>query len=125
MALGDAGYDNKFGIDDDGDGTSADDTGDELQLNDGIDNDEDGITDEADEEEWHQFAEFQPGAGYTRGVNIPEDAYYDSIFDLTWTIADINCDGIGAADSKRIDITVTWDNGVNMTFLTGVRANML
>jgi len=123
MVLGGSGYDNKFGIDDDFDG--AVDEANESELTDGLDNDDDGTVDEADEKEWHTFAEFQPGAGYTRGTNIPEDAYYDSIFDLTWTIADINCDGLGADDAKRIDMVVTWDNGNKEMQLSNLRANML
>ncbi|MDA3895190.1 MAG: prepilin-type N-terminal cleavage/methylation domain-containing protein [Desulfobacteraceae bacterium] len=126
MQIGDAAEDNKFGIDDDGDGSSADDTGDESQLTDGIDNDDDGSTDEADELEWHQLPEFANGGTFTRGANayFPEDAYYDSIFNLNWTITDIDCDGDGTDDAKRIDITVS-DNGQQIMQLTNIRTNIL
>ncbi len=122
MQVGGKGRNNKFGFDDDGI-NGVDDAG-ESELTDGIDNDDDGSTDEADEREWHQLTEFQPGAGHTRGTNISEDAYYDSIFNLTWNITDIDCDGDGSNDSKQIDITVTWSNGNKAIQLTNMRTNI-
>jgi prepilin-type N-terminal cleavage/methylation domain-containing protein len=124
MQVGDRALDNKFGVDDDGDGTAADDNGDESQLTDGIDNDDDGIIDEADELEWHQLPEFAAGVPFTRGINIPVDAYYASIFTLNWTITDIDCDGVAPADAKRIDMLVTWDRGTKSVPMTNMRANM-
>ncbi len=123
MQIGESGQDNKFGIDDDGDG--AVDEADESELTDGLDNDDDGTVDEADELEWHQLAEFAVGGPYTRGTNIPVDAYYASIFNLTWNITDIDCNGDGTNDSKRIDMLVTWNNGRKRMPLSNIRANML
>jgi prepilin-type N-terminal cleavage/methylation domain-containing protein len=125
MQIGGRGEDNKFGIDDDLDGSF--DEADESELSDGLDNDDDGTVDEADEEEWHQLAEFQEGTGYTRGGGsvIPANDYYASIFNLTWDITDIDCDTDGRDDAKRIDMTVTWDRGNKSIQLSNIRANMM
>ncbi len=115
----------KFNVDDNGvDG--IDELAESEFNNDGIDNDADGTIDEADELEWHRFTEFQEGTGYVRGGIIPADAYYASIFNLVWDIADIDCDGIdGVDDAKRINITVSWNNGRNFIQLTGIRTDLL
>lgn len=116
----------KFNIDDNGDG-NVDELAESELNNDGIDNDGDGMIDEADEVEWFRLPEFQAGTGRTRGVNIPEDAYYASMFNLTWDIIDIDCDEDSTTpdDAKRIDITVFWNNGNRFIQLTGIRTNLM
>ncbi len=114
----------KFNFDDNGDG-STDELAESDLRNDGEDNDGDGSTDEADELEWHRLPEFQAGAGYTRGTSIIEDAYYDSVFDLTWDITDIDCDGDSIDDAKRIDIFVSWNNGSRTIRLTNIRTSLM
>ncbi len=109
----------KYKVDDDGDG-SVDEADEE---DDGIDNDNDGTVD--NEVVWHQMPEFAVGGPYTRGTNIPVDTYYASIFTLSWDITDIDCDGDGIDDAKRIDMTVTWDNNTKQMPLNSIRANML
>ena len=109
----------KYKIDDDGDG-SVDEADEE---DDGIDNDNDGTVD--NEVVWHHMPEFAVGGPYTRGTNIPVNAYYASIFTLSWDITDIDCDGDGIDDSKRIDMIVTWDNNTKQMSLSSIRANML
>lgn len=114
----------KFGVDDDG-VNGIDDAG-ESQLNDGVDNDDDGTVDEADENDWHRMAEFAPGGGHTRGTNIPVDNYLSGIYNLTWTITDIDCSNPDPPniDGKQIDMTVTWDGGANTINMTGVRTSV-
>lgn len=112
----------KFGVDDNGDGV-IDDPG-ESQLNDGVDNDGDGLIDEADENDWHRMLEFTVGAVHTRGTNIPVDNYLGGIYNLTWTITDIDCNSDGINDGKQIDMTVTWDGGSNTINMTGVRTSV-
>lgn len=117
-----ASLDDKYLVDDDGDGTV--DEADEED--DGIDNDNDGTVD--NEVVWHQLPEFAVGTGYSRGAAyLPENAYYDSIFNLTWNITDIDCDVVAppAFDAKRIDITVTWDNGNRTMQLSNLRTSIL
>ncbi|MDZ7833274.1 MAG: type II secretion system protein [Desulfobacterales bacterium] len=120
------GSDDRFNIDDDGDGTIDNDDESEL-LNDGIDNDGDSTKDEADEGEWHRLDEFAEGTDYTRGDNdnIPEHDYFSGIFNLTWDITDVDLDGDGPDDAKQIDITVTWENGGRELHLTGFRTSVL
>jgi type IV pilus modification protein PilV len=117
--------DDKFNIDDDGISGVDDANEADGDLNgDGIDNDGDGTVD--NEVVWHQLPEFVEGNDYTRGaVYLPEDVYYDSIFDLTWDVTDIDCDGVAPDDAKRIDISVTWDNGQKTMQLTNIRTNIL
>ena len=113
----------KFNVDDD-EANGVDDANEaDGDLNsDGFDNDGDGTID--NEVVWHQLPEFTAGTGHTRGTTIPEDAYYDSFCDLTWDITDIDCDGDGPDDAKRIDITVTWDGGRKTMNLTNVRTSI-
>ena len=113
-----------FNVDDNGAGGIDELAESELQ-NDNIDNDGDGATDEADELEWFRLPEFAVGTDITRGVNIPTNDYYNSIFNLTWDVADIACDGVGAMDAKRVDMTVTWNNGQKNIQLTNIRTNIL
>ncbi|MFZ2633285.1 MAG: prepilin-type N-terminal cleavage/methylation domain-containing protein [Desulfosalsimonadaceae bacterium] len=116
-------FDDNFNIDDDGDGNFTDtDEADDLNS-DGFDNDQDGTVD--NEVVWHLLPEFATGTGRSRGTNIPEDAYYNSIFNLTWAVTNINCDGLGGNDAKRIDITVTWDNGRKNIQLTNIRTSIM
>lgn len=124
MRIG-SGSDDRFNFDDDDDGT-PDNVG-ESQLSDGEDNDGDGSVDEADEEEWHRLPEFAVGTGKTRSAstNIPVDNYMSGIYNLTWDVSDVDCDGDGTVDAKQVDITVTWDNGTREIHLTGVRASVL
>lgn len=121
-----SGSDDRFNIDDDGE-NGVDDPGESELLNDGIDNDGDGTIDEQDEAEWHRLDEFAEGTDYTRGDNdnIPENDYFSSIFNLTWDITDVDCDGDGTDDAKQIDITVTWENGGRVIHLTGFRTSVL
>jgi type IV pilus modification protein PilV len=113
--------DDKFNVDDD-DVNGVDDANEAVDLNsDGFDNDGNGTVD--DETVWHQLADFQEGTGYTRGNDIPVDAYYASIFNLTWDITDIDCDGDLTLDAKRIDITVS-NNGQQIMQLTNIRTNI-
>jgi type IV pilus modification protein PilV len=116
--------DDKFNFDDNGDGTadSADEQSESDLNNDGIDNDGDGTAD--NEIVWHRLPEFQEGTGYTRGGNIAEDLYYSQFMNLTWDITDIDCDGTAPEDAKRIDITVTWDNGDKTLQLTNIRTSI-
>ncbi len=127
MQIG-ASLEDQFNVDDNGSGTPDELAESELN-NDGIDNDNDGAIDEADELEWHRLHEFVVGTGHTRGDNnndiIVENAYYDSIFNLTWTITDIDCDGVAPNDAKRVDMTVTWDNGQKSVQLTNIRTSIL
>lgn len=115
----------RFNFDDDG-ANGVDDANEATDLNnDTFDNDGDGTVD--NETVWHRLPEFQAGAGYSRGgaFYFPEDAYYSSFCDLTWDITDIDCDNDGADDAKRIDITVTWDNGAKSIQLTNIRTSIL
>ena len=116
--------DDLFNIDDDGDGNIDEaDEADDLN-NDGIDNDGNGTAD--DETVWHQLPEFTVGLGLTRGTTVPEDAYYSQFCNLTWDITDIDCDGDGTDDAKRIDMAVDWDNdGQEDLQLTNIRTNLL
>jgi len=115
-----ASIEDKYNYDDDLDGS----TDEADEEDDGVDDDGDGTVD--NEVVWHQLAEFAVGTGYTRGAAyLPEDAYYDSIFDLTWDITDIDCDGDATIDAKRIDMTVTWDNGNNFMQLSNIRTSIL
>lgn len=127
MQIG-ASQEDQFHVDDNGSGTPDELAESELN-NDGIDNDNDGAIDEADELEWHRLHEFGVGTGHTRGDNnndiIVENVYYDSIFNLTWTITDIDCDGVAPNDAKRVDMTVTWDNGQKSVQLTNIRTSIL
>lgn len=118
-----SGSDDRFNFDDDG-VNGVDDPGESVLLNDGIDNDGDGTIDEADEGEWHRLDEFAEGTDCTRGDNIPEHNYYSGIFDLTWDITDVDCNGDGTDDAKQIDITVTWENGGRELHLTGFRTSV-
>jgi len=122
-----SGSDDRFNIDDNGDGTIDSDDESEL-LNDGIDNDGDGVIDWADpdEGEWHRLDEFAEGTDFTRGDNdnIPEHDYFSGIFDLTWDITNVDCDGDGTDDAKQIDITVIWENGRKQLHLTGFRTSV-
>lgn len=110
-----------FNIDDDGDGT----TDEADEEDDGIDNDNDGTVD--NEIVWHRLPEFQAGNGYTRGgaAYLPENAYYDSFCNLSWNITNIDCDGDAVVDAKRIDLTVAWDNGRQAHQLSNIRTNLL
>ena len=113
----------KFNVDDNDDG-NVDESAESELNNDGEDNDGDGSVDEADELEWHRLSEFQDdGTEKSRGGNIPTDAYYDSIFDLSWTVTDLDCDGDGDDDAKQIDITVEWEDG-SIT-LNNIRTNTI
>lgn len=123
MQIG-ANREDRFNFDDNGVGGIDEIAESELQ-NDGIDNDGDGATDEADELEWFRLPEFAVGTDRTRGVNIPTNAYYNSIFDLTWDVADIDCDGDGTMDARRVDMTATWNNGQKNIQLTNIRTNIL
>jgi prepilin-type N-terminal cleavage/methylation domain-containing protein len=123
MQIGMSTQDN-FNVDDD-ELNGIDDLGESELNNDGIDNDDDGSVDEADELEWFRLPEFADGGTFMRGGSIPADAYYSQIFNLTWEINDVDCDGDGTDDAKRIDMTVAWVNNDKKIELTGIRTNLL
>jgi len=92
-----------------------------------VDDDGDGATDEADESAgvaWHGMNEFSTVGTQARGGNIPVDNYFSGIYNLTWTVVDIDSDGDGTDDAKQINMTVTWENGSNTLNLTGVRSSV-
>lgn len=114
----------KFNVDDNGTNGIDDANEADTDLNgDNLDNDGDGAVD--NEVVWHGLPEFTAGGGHVRGVTIPENAYYDSFCDLSWTVTDIDCDNDGVNDAKRVDITVTWDGGDKNFQLSNIRTSIL
>lgn len=124
MRIG-GGSDDRYNFDDDGDG-NIDNLAESELNNDGVDNNGDGTADETGELEWHRLPEFSVGTDYTRAAstNIPEDDYLSGIYDLTWDVTDVDSDGDGTDDAKRIDITVTWENGSREINLSGLRSSV-
>jgi len=124
MQIG-SGSDDKWNVDDDGQ-NGPDDLGESELLTDGIDNDGVNGVDDPGELEWHRRPDLQAGGPYERGDNdIPVDPYYASFMELEWSVTDIDCDGDGTDDAKRIDITVTWEGGNRTMSLSNIRTNSL
>lgn len=98
------------GLDDDGDGT-ADNAG------------EAGFDDLDPAKNPHSRADNYDSDG--NGVDdIPVDAYYSSIFNLTWNVTNVPpVPATNIRRSKRIAITVTWNKGKRRAMLTAYRIN--
>ncbi|MDY6904006.1 MAG: prepilin-type N-terminal cleavage/methylation domain-containing protein [Thermodesulfobacteriota bacterium] len=58
-------------------------------------------------------------------ADFTDDLYYSNIFNMTWNATDFDCDGDGNNDAKRIDITITWNNGKRQVNMSGVKTMIL
>lgn len=109
-----------------------------LGYFDNVDNDGSGIIDDG-RDMWEggpsPLAELDPaGNPHSRVGNpdLPDDAYANLIFNLTWNVTNLDMDddndtgsGPGFTDAKLIEIRVTWDNGDKWVDLTSIRSELI
>ena len=70
----------------------------------------------------HSRSDFHDTKGDGLDV-IPVDAYYNSIFKLTWNVTNVPPVPPLTTLTKRIAITVTWNKGTRQAMLTAYRIN--